>query len=108
MASIYLTPANQDLNPNPAGLDRAAEMIRASPRELGASSCSDLGVGGLGVMRVEGNEASTVDERGGHDDADVSVEHAAMRSGTGPARALTPSPRTCSAAPRRRVAGRAS
>ena len=29
-----LNPANQDLNPNPADLDRAAEMIRASLREL--------------------------------------------------------------------------
>ena len=32
-----LNPANQDLNPNPADLDRAAEVIRASLRELGDS-----------------------------------------------------------------------
>ena len=47
MASIYLDPANQDLNPNPADLDRAAEMIRASLRELGASSTLRRGPGFL-------------------------------------------------------------
>jgi len=33
-----LNPANQDLNPNPADLDRAAETIRRSLRALGYSA----------------------------------------------------------------------
>jgi histidine triad (HIT) family protein len=36
-----LNPANQDLNPDPADLDRAAHDLRAALRELGHSEVAD-------------------------------------------------------------------